>query len=1331
MRRGPRRALRALAALAGLPALAAALLVGFANTGAGRAWIGRAAAEATAGGVRLEGLSGRFPDRLRLARLELRDGQGPWLSADDLALDWSPAGLLGGELVVSRLEAGRVALDRLPPEEPGPAARPSLPVAVRLGRLAVARLDLGAAVAGGRAVSLGVDGRAELASLGRGRLELGVRRLDGGGRYALQGVFDLPRVDARLSLQEPPQGLLASLAGIEEAYALSLEATAAGPLSALDARLVLGFGPLQARAEGRLDVEHETIAGLAVGAQAPAMRPRPGLSWQSVDLEAQVKGPFARPEATGRLRIERLEAAGAAVRTVALDLQGNAGRVGLRGGLSGLRLPGPKPELLEAAPLAVEAEARLDDARRPVAFALKHPLLGAKGGAETAEPVKLALAVELPDLKPYAALGGQDAQGRARLDLKLERRGEALRLAVDGTVGVTGGAAPWPGLLGGAARLGAEAALRGADLELSRLALDGKALAVSADGALAANVARFDWKFALNDLAAVLEGGSGRLAARGRVEGPLDKFSVAAELDGELGAKNLPRGPLSAKVRLDGLPKAPAGSVAARGMLGGAPLELELAAQAAADGSAALALNRADWKSAHARGGLALPRGGGLPSGRVELRLGNLADLSPLLGRPLAGSAAAALESSAAGGRPRARLELDAAQAGLPGAATAAQARLELAVADPLQRPVLDGRLALEGVAAGGVAGGSAALDLAGPLEALGLRLSARAPALAGAGMELDAAASLDARAGRLALAGLEARWKNETLRLLAPARIAFKEGLAVDRLRLGLREAVLEVAGRAAPALDLEASLKGLDAGLAGVFAPGLAAAGTLGAEARLSGPPARPAGAVEVEARGLRLLDGPARALPPLSLAASARLSGGLADIDARLEAGRELSLGVRGAAPLAPAGEFDLKALGAADLKLLDPLLGAAGRRARGQVALDAALAGPLSAPRLKGGLRLAGGEVLDYASGLRVSDIAALLEADGGKIRLGKLTGRAGPGVLSAAGEADLLGEGLPVELSLSARKARPLAGDRLSVDLDADLALRGRLLGDLAAAGTVRIRRAEIRVPEKLPASVAVLKVARPGEAPPPPPPARDSSIGLDLTLDAPGQIFVRGRGLDAELGGRVRLRGTAAAPRPDGGFQMRRGEFSLAGQRLVFSKGEVGFTGGSLADPSLDFLAKTASAGVTAFLAVGGTAGKPKITLSSNPELPQDEVLAQLLFGRATGSLSPMEMVQIGAALASLSGAAPGLGDPLDGVRKTLGLDRLSVGSSLEAGRYLAPGVYLGAKQGITGAGAQATVQIDVAKGLKVEGAVGTSPAGNAQGGAGANSVGVVYQYEY
>ena len=514
--------------------------------------------------------------------------------------------------------------------------------------------------------------------------------------------------------------------------------------------------------------------------------------------------------------------------------------------------------------------------------------------------------------------------------------------------------------------------------------------------------------------------------------------------------------------------------------------------------------------------------------------------------------------------------------------------------------------------------------------------------------------------------------------------------------------------------------------------------AAGDISADAKLTGTPAAPTGTVRLTATGLRMRTGPAHGLPPANITATAQLAGKTATLDARLAAGRS-NLAVAGRVPLG-AGPLAVRATGGVDLALLDPILAPDGRRVRGQVALDAGADGTLAAPQLNGTLTLAGGEVQDFAQGVHLSALAATIRASGDTVRIASLNGRAGPGTVQASGSIGLRGD-MPVDIAVRLRNARPLASERLTADLDADLAVRGDVAGILAASGKIAIRRATINIPEHLPVSVAVLPVRIAG-APPAPPAKPGPVVRLDLQLDTPGEIFVRGRGVNAVLGGSLHVAGTTAAPQVSGGFTMRNGTFSLAGTTLTFTRGKVGFDGAGVTnkiDPSLDFEADSPTAAGTAMLIVGGYASAPKITLSSSPPLPQDEVLAQLLFGRSAKELGPFQYAEIAAALSDLSGTTSGASNPLERVRKGLGLDRLSVGgaqtsggnsssssssaATIEAGKYVANGVYVGAKQGTTGANTQATVQIDIYKGLKAETDVGT--------GAGGNSVGLTYQFDY
>jgi translocation and assembly module TamB len=310
---------------------------------------------------------------------------------------------------------------------------------------------------------------------------------------------------------------------------------------------------------------------------------------------------------------------------------------------------------------------------------------------------------------------------------------------------------------------------------------------------------------------------------------------------------------------------------------------------------------------------------------------------------------------------------------------------------------------------------------------------------------------------------------------------------------------------------------------------------------------------------------------------------------------------------------------------------------------------------------------------------------------------------------------------------------------MSASIVADMTVRGAATGHLNVGGSFKIQQANIRVPEKLPPRVAVLEVRRPG-VPPPPPPALPPDIGLDLTIDAPDHIIVKGRGIDVELGGKVQLGGTAAQRSPQGEIRLIKGNYAIAGITMVFTEGNIAFNGTNALDPTLHFVTTQTSGTTSVSLTVGGTASAPKISLSSTPDLPQDEILARLLFNQSAVNLNTFQLAQIAAALAQISGVGGGI-DPLSAIRNDLGLDRLSVeggGStgaapSLQAGRYVAPGVMIGAQQGLGGAQTQATVQVDITKGLKLQGAVGTglpNATGSTSSSAG-GSIGLTYQFEY
>ena len=1271
--------------LAGLTILVLLLLV-FANTPPGRQALVWLTPRLTGDTVRIAGLSGRFPDALRAQHVELRDAQGAYLTIEDLLLDWSPLQLLHRQIVVDRLDVADAAALRTPVSS-SKSSGLTMPIAVH--EVQVARLEIRPAVAG-IAATIALHGSGELGSGNEFSGTVDVRRLDAGGTYSVAGAADANQLRVKAHADEPAGGLLSQLAGLPSIGAVNIDATLDGPRTGVATHLAVAAGPLHAQAEGTLDLDHNA-ADLTISANAPAMQPRPDIAWQAVSVEAHVTGPFTRPDATGHLRIDTLEAAGAHIDQITVQVSGNTGRLRLVGELAGLHLPGANADLLATAPLAVEAEATLDQPDRPVHVVLRHPLFTAEAEALTGARRVVDAKLQVPQLAEFAATQKVALEGGLTLNLHAAMQGDTTTLNADGTIGVTGGQPQARALVGDDGRFSIAAAVHGSDLTLSQLRFAGRGGSLEATGRMAADQLNFAWTLAVNDLAAAEPSLGGQLRATGTVTGRIDDINLAADIGGNVTAQGMASGALSAHVEAHGLPNHPSGTVTARGDLLDAPLDLAVDLRQVSDGLA-VDIQRASWKSFEAAGALQLPTATMVPTGDLHLKMTRLADLAPLIGRPIAGSLQAAISAPSGGPQSTLNAKIDA-----------------------------------EGLDVSGLRG-AVHVSANGTIEALEVKLAAAMPELHGSPMRLNAAAKVDAARKVIDLTFMQADWHDQAVRLLAPTRFTFADGATIDRLRLGLRQAVLEVSGRAGSTLDLTASLRNLSADLVG-------ADGMVTADARITGTASRPTGKLTLSATGLRLRSGPGRAMPPASITANADLNGGQARIDGRMTAAAS-RLAVSGIVPLGAGGGMNLRASGQLDLATLEPILAAAGRQVRGHVTLDATITGTPAAPQVAGSARLAGGEVQDFSSGLHLSEISAQVDGSGTALRVAQFRARAGQGFITGSGTVGILSPGLPVDLTITARDAQPLASDLMSAVADADLTLRGEALGQLAVDGTVRLRRAEIRIPERIPPTIAVLPIRQPG-AKPAAPSVTTSTVALNISLEAANQIYVRGRGVDVEFGGGMRIGGTIAAPRTQGGLKLQRGTISLAGRSLDFSEGTISFNGASITDPALHLVATSSSGNITATLTIGGTAHDPKITLTSVPQLPQDEILAHLLFGTGTGRLGALELAQIASGLATLTGVG-GVGDPLDKVRQDLGLDRLAIrnganGSpAVEAGRYVAPRVYVGARQSANGS-TQAMVQFDITKRLKLEATAGTgsSSATGASNESNGSGIGLTYQFEY
>ena len=234
--------------------------------------------------------------------------------------------------------------------------------------------------------------------------------------------------------------------------------------------------------------------------------------------------------------------------------------------------------MFAADPVTLDVSARLDAPDRPVTFAVHHPLVSVDGTAKTEGDQQVQAHLVLPDLSPLAAAGGTDIRGNTDLDIQAEMRDGTTTASAKGRVAVTGGMAPVPALIGDDGTIDVAASLHGQDVTLSHLAVNGKALNLSAQGGMADQTINADWSIGLADLTAIQPNLSGRMDVKGHAGGKLDDLAVQADIGADLAAKGFSSGHITAKVDATGLPATPHATINANGTLLDAPLSLALTA---------------------------------------------------------------------------------------------------------------------------------------------------------------------------------------------------------------------------------------------------------------------------------------------------------------------------------------------------------------------------------------------------------------------------------------------------------------------------------------------------------------------------------------------------------------------------------------------------------------------------------------------------------------------------------------------------------------------------------------------------------------------------------
>ncbi|CTQ33624.1 translocation/assembly module TamB domain-containing protein [Jannaschia rubra] len=472
------------------------------------------------------------------------------------------------------------------------------------------------------------------------------------------------------------------------------------------------------------------------------------------------------------------------------------------------------------------------------------------------------------------------------------------------------------------------------------------------------------------------------------------------------------------------------------------------------------------------------------------------------------------------------------------------------------------------------------------------------------------------------------------------------------------------------------------------------------------------------------------------PLRVSGTARGQGDAYAIDIDLQGPSGTQAAVDGT--IGTDGTLNLSVDGSAPLGLANAAL--APRRLAGTANFDLTLNGPPSLDSVSGRITTSGAALSlpTLRNGLEAIDATVTLT--GGRAQVDLSASPQSGGRLSVTGPVTL---SPPFDANLVADFDITLEDPSLyTADLDGRVTVTGPLTGGATIGGVINIDGAEIAVPSSGLTAVGDLPEIRHLSTPRPvqrtlaragqteearAEAARAESAGpaygLDLTINAPGRIFVRGRGLDAELGGTLRLMGTTKNPITSGGFELVRGRLDILEQRFDLDEGRISFQGSLV--PYIRLVATTQTDTITASIVIEGPADDIGVTFESVPEVPQEEVVAQIFFGRGLDQLSPLQALQLANSIAVLAGRSSG--GLLDNLRGSAGLDDLDITTdddgnvALRAGKYLSDNVYTDVQVDQNGEAA-ISLNLDVSPNLTVRGSAGA---------AGGTALGLFYERDY
>lgn len=323
-----------------------------------------------------------------------------------------------------------------------------------------------------------------------------------------------------------------------------------------------------------------------------------------------------------------------------------------------------------------------------------------------------------------------------------------------------------------------------------------------------------------------------------------------------------------------------------------------------------------------------------------------------------------------------------------------------------------------------------------------------------------------------------------------------------------------------------------------------------------------------------------------------------------------GTDTDLQFEGSIPTAANAPMSVKLLGTVDLRiaqLFNPDI-----RSSGQVKFDVNSSGAVRGANL-------GGEIDIVDANLAVPDVPVGLQHGNGilklttdRVNVEKFQGLVGGGTVTAQGGVAFR-PGIQFDLGLAAKNVRALYPQGMRETADAYLRFTGSpdraLLG-----GTVNIADISFTPAFDLNSFIGQFS----GGVISPPSSGFSQNVALNIAVHSTSNVNLVSRSVSIAGSANLQVRGTAGDPVLLGRVNLNNGDAILNGTRFQLTGGTIQFINPSETEPVVNLTLTTTIQQYNINMRFEGPTGQLKTQYTSDPALPQADIINLLAFGRTT-----------------------------------------------------------------------------------------------------------------